>query len=185
MRRWIFIYANGEKINRMVHYAILISIALVLSLTEKWLPLSLIVPLPGIKIGLANIVSMFALFYFGWRGAILITVARCLLASIFYGGLIALALSLSGGLFALLIMELLKKGHGKWFSLIGVSIGGAAAHNFGQVAMASLLMNSIAVFYYLAILMITAVITGVLTGTIAQYLFLRLERIGFWRDALN
>lgn len=164
---------------KLVHYAILISMALVLSLVEKWFPLGALVPLPGIKLGLANTVSMFALFYFGWQAAAMITVSRCLLASMFFGGLISLALSLSGGFLSLAIMAILKKGHGKLFSLIGISIGGAAAHNFGQVAIASLLMNSGAVFYYLGLLLVAAVITGTLTGTVVQVLFQRLERLGF------
>lgn len=170
---------------KTVHYAILISVALVLSLAEKWFPLGMIVPLPGIKLGLANIVSMFALFYFGWQAALLITVTRCLLASIFYGGPISLALSLAGGLLSMAIMTILKKGYGKWFSLIGISIGGAAAHNLGQVLMASLLMNSWAVFYYLVILLVAAVITGVLTGTIAHFLFQKLQRIGYWQEGVK
>jgi len=169
---------------KLVQNGILISIALVLSLAEKWFPLGLVVPLPGIKLGLANVVTMFALFYSGWKSAFIIAAIRSILASLFYGGIISLALSLAGGLLALLIMVIMKKRYGKWFSLIGVSIGGAVAHNVGQVAMAALIMKSPAVFYYLAVLLVTGVITGVLTGTVALYLFEKLRRIGFFKDSL-
>ncbi|MFY9175134.1 MAG: Gx transporter family protein [Peptococcia bacterium] len=168
--------------NNRVHYALLISLALVLSLVEKLFPLGGLVPLPGIKLGLANIVTMIALFYFGWQAAMLITVSRCLLSSMFYGGLITLALSLAGGILAISVMAILKRGHGKWFSLIGIGIGGAAAHNLGQIIMASLLMNSGAVFYYLAVLFVAALITGTLTGMITHVLLQRLLRLGYERD---
>lgn len=169
--------------NNIVRNGILIAMALVLSLVERWFPLAMVVPLPGIKLGLANVVTMFALFFCGWRSAVTVTILRCLLAAIFYGGMISLALSLSGGLLALLVMAALKAGNEKWISIIGISIGGAAAHNLGQVAMAALLLNSQAVFYYLAILLVTSVVTGVLTGTVAKYLFSKLQRIGFLKDA--
>jgi len=170
--------------NSIVRNGILIAMALVLSLAEKWFPLSLLVPLPGVKLGLANVVSMFALFFCGWQSALVITVLRCLLASIFYGGIISLALSLSGGLLALVAMTGLKIGYDRWISIVGISIGGAAAHNIGQVAMAALLLNSQAVIYYLAVLLITAVVTGILTGTLAQFLFSKLQRIGFLKGNL-
>lgn len=162
----------------IIQNGILISMALVLSIAERWLPISALVPLPGIKLGLANVITMFALFYFGFRQAITVTVLRCLLASVFYGGLLSLALSLSGAGLALITMAILKKGYGKFFSLTGISIGGAAAHNIGQIIMASLLMGNSYVFAYLTILLITAVVTGVLTGTVAETLFNKLERIG-------
>jgi len=69
--------------------------------------------------------------------------------------------------------------------LIGISIGGAAAHNVGQVAMAALLLDSQAVFYYLSLLLVTAVVTGLLTGVLAQYLFKKLQKIGILKDALT
>lgn len=162
----------------LVQNGILISMALVLSIAEKWFPVSALVPLPGIKLGLANVITMFALFYFGLRSAITVTVLRCILGSIFYGGLLSLVLSLSGAGLALITMVILKFGYGKMFSLTGISIGGAAAHNIGQVAMAAVLMGNSYVFAYLTILLTTAVVTGFLTGTAAEGLLTKLEKIG-------
>lgn len=162
----------------LIQNGLLISMALVLSLAERWLPVSTIVPLPGIKLGLANVVTLIALFYFGVRSAITVTVLRCLLGSVFYGGLLSLALSLSGAGLALITMALLKTGYGKVFSVTGISIGGAAAHNLGQVAMAAFLMGNSHVFAYLTILFLTAVATGFLTGTVAENLLDKLARIG-------
>lgn len=174
--------AEEVHMNNIVRNGILLALALVLSIAERWVPLAIAVPVPGIKLGLANVVTMFALLYLGIRSAIIVTVLRCLLAAIFYGGIISLALSLAGGLSALMVMAALKAGKEKWISLLGISIGGAAAHNAGQVFMASLLLYSPAVFSYLSILLVAAVATGLLTGTVALHLFNKLERIGFLKD---
>jgi len=159
----------------IVRNGLLIAMALALSYFERILPVGAIVPLPGVKLGLANIVTMFALFYIGFQAALTITVIRCVMALMFYGSITSLALSLSGGILALLIMDVLKTGYGKYFSLIGISIAGAAFHNFGQVLMAALLMNTTAVFAYLTVLFFIAIATGLLTGTVAGLLFEKLD----------
>lgn len=156
--------------------SILISLALVLSFVERLIPLNLIVPVPGIKLGLANIVTMFTLFYIGIPSAITITVLRCVLASFLFGGLSSLIYSLSGAFFALVIMVLLKYGYEKVFSLVGISMGGAAAHNIGQIVAASLMMKNTAIFAYLPILLITALATGLLTAIISMNLFSIFEK---------
>lgn len=171
-------WQNNARAKKIVQYGLMIALALALSVMEKWLPLGLIVPFPGIKLGLANVVTMFALFYFGFRTAFLVTVIRCTLGAMFYGGITALALSLSGGLLALLLMALLKPGYNRLFSLLGISIAGAAAHNTGQVAMAAFLLGNGGVYAYLTVLLLAAIITGVLTGTVSTALFNRLEKTG-------
>lgn len=156
--------------------SLLISLALVLSFVERFIPLNLIVPVPGIKLGLANIVTMFALFYIGIPSAITITLLRCVLASLLFGGLSSLIYSLAGALFALVVMILLKTGYKKVFSLVGISMGGAAAHNAGQIAAASLMMKNTAVFAYLPILLITGLATGLITAIISMNLFYIFEK---------
>lgn len=151
--------------------SLLISLALVLSFVERFIPLNLIVPVPGIKLGLANIVTMFALFYIGIPSAITITLLRCVLASLLFGGLSSLIYSLAGALFALVVMILLKTGYKKMFSLVGISMGGAAAHNAGQIAAAGLMMKNAAIFAYLPILLITGLATGLITAIISMNLF--------------
>lgn len=151
--------------------SLLISLALVLSFVERFIPLNLIVPVPGIKLGLANIVTMFALFYMDVPSAITITALRCILASLLFGGMSSLIYSLSGAFFALIVMILLKTGYKKVFSLVGISMGGAAAHNAGQIAAASLMMKNTAVFAYLPILLITGLATGLITAIISMNLF--------------
>jgi heptaprenyl diphosphate synthase len=155
---------------------LLISLALVLSFLERFIPLGLIVPIPGIKLGLANIVTMFALFYMGFHSASIITLLRCTLAALLFGGMSSLLFSLAGALLALLAMALLKVGYNKMFTLLGISIGGAALHNTGQILVASLMMRNTAVFAYLPILLLAAVFTGLLTAIISSNLFHVLEK---------
>ena len=105
--------------------ALLTAMALALSYLENLFPLSLAIPVPGVKLGLANIVTLFALYALGAAEAMLILLARCLLGSLFAGNLNALMFSLLGGLCAMGVMIVLSRLPG--LSLYGVSAGGAAA----------------------------------------------------------
>ena len=127
------------------------------------------VPLPGVKLGLANIVTVFALYELGTAPALVILLARCGLGSLFAGNASALLFSLLGGLTAMLVMIGLKRC--RRLSIYGVSIGGAAAHNCGQIAAACLTLGSMAPLYYLPILLGASLITGAVTGVAAACLF--------------
>lgn len=142
--------------------AVLIALALALSYTERFIPLQLIVPLPGIKLGLANIVTLVALYMFKTRYAYMILIPRCVLGAAFGGGITGLLFSLCGGLLALGVMALAKKA--PVFSVYGVSILGAAAHNIGQILSSMVLMHSVYIGAYLPYLLVVAVFTGLLTG---------------------
>lgn len=156
--------------------SILISLAVVLSYIERFIPLDLIIPVPGIKLGLANIVTMFALFFLGLTSAVAVTVLRCILASFLFGGMSSLLYSLAGAFMALMVMTVLKTGYNKAFSILGISMGGAAAHNTGQILMASLMMRNAAIFAYLPVLLMTGLVTGLLTAIIAVNLFSIVEK---------
>jgi len=149
--------------------AVLTAMALALSYLENFFPLSLAIPIPGIKLGLANIVTLFALYVLGAGQALMILAARCLLGAVFAGNMNALIFSLLGGFTAMLVMIVLSR-TGK-LSVYGVSIGGAAAHNCGQVAAAVLTLGNTAPLYYLPILLGVSLFTGALTGLIAACLF--------------
>ena len=149
--------------------ALLTAMALALSYVENFLPLSLAIPIPGIKLGLANIVTVFALYALGPAQAMLILLARCLLGAVFAGNMNALIFSLLGGVAAMVVEILLSRLPG--LSVYGVSIGGAAAHNCGQVAAAVLTLGNGAPLYYLPILLGVSLLTGALTGLLAACLF--------------
>ena len=149
--------------------AVLTALALGLSTLENLFPVSLAVPLPGVKLGLANIVTVFALYALGPAQAVLILLARCLLGAVFAGNMNALLFSLMGGFAAMGVMILLSRVRA--LSVYGVSIGGAAAHNCGQIAAAVLSLGNTAPLYYLPILLGVSLLTGALTGLMAACLF--------------
>ena len=149
--------------------AVLTALALALSYVENFLPLSLLIPLPGIKLGLANIVTVFALYTLGPVQALLILVARCSLGAVFAGNLNALLFSLLGGLAAMGTMILLSRR--PRLSIYGVSMGGAAAHNCGQVAAAVISLGNAAPLAYLPLLLAVSLFSGALTGYLTGLLF--------------
>lgn len=165
------------NIRKITLSAILVALALALSLAENLLPIGAIVPVPGIRLGLANIVTMLALFYIGTSGAIIILVTRCLIAALF-SGVMSLMFSLSGGLLALFTMLLAMQWMNRAFSIFGISIAGAAAHNTGQILAASLLLGENLIFTYLPFLLLTGIATGILTATASGLLFTKLEKNG-------
>lgn len=142
--------------------AVLTALALALSYTEQFIPLQLLIPLPGIKLGLANIVTLVALYLLRTKYAFWILIPRCFFGAVFGGGITALLFSLCGGLLALGVMALARKL--PFLSIYGVSILGAAAHNVGQILAAMALMHSIYIGAYLPYLLIVAIFTGLLTG---------------------
>lgn len=142
--------------------AILIALALALSYTERFIPMQMVVPLPGMKLGLANIVTLIALALFKTRYAGYILTARCILGAVFGGGITGLLFSLCGGMLALLTMALAIRT--PLFSMYGVSVLGAAAHNVGQILAAMALMQSVYIVAYLPYLLLIGIATGLLTG---------------------
>ena len=159
--------------------ALLTAMALALSYLENLFPLALAIPVPGIKLGLANIVTVFALYALGSSRALMILLARCFLGAVFAGNMNALIFSVMGGVTAMVVMILLKKW--KKLSVYGVSVGGAAAHNCGQVAAAVLTLGNMGPLYYLPILLGVSLFTGALTGLIAACLFRALAYTGLMK----
>lgn len=166
----------SNNTRRLTLCALMISVALVLSYIERFIPLQLVIPLPGIKLGLANIVTLMALFFWGTKYAFVILILRCLLGAGFGGSVSGLLFSLTGGMFAMLVMSVVKQS--RKISVYGVSILGAAAHNIGQIAIAIILMHSIYVIGYLPYLLIVSVFTGMVTGSICAGVFRILEKSG-------
>ena len=154
------------KTKQLTTGAILAALALALSYVEGMFPLP--VPLPGFKLGLANIVTLFALYTLGAPSALAILLVRVLLGAMFAGNASALIYSLLGGFAAMAVMIALSRARG--LSVYGVSIGGAAAHNIGQVAAAMLTLGNAAPAAYLPVLLVVAVFSGALTGLICSLL---------------
>ena len=151
-----------SKTKRLTLCAILVALAMALSYTERFIPLQMVVPLPGVKLGLANIVTLMALYLLGPKAAFAILIPRCIFGAVFGGGITGLAFSLTGGILAMAVMVLARKI--PIFSVYGVSNLGAAAHNIGQILAAMVLMNSRYIGAYLPYLLAVALFTGFATG---------------------
>jgi len=145
---------------------VMISLALVLSYTEHFIPLQMVIPLPGIKLGLANIVTLIAIYLLDDKSVYGIVILRCLLSAVFGGGISGLLFSMTGGILSVTVMILMKKI--PCFSIFGVSILGAAAHNMGQICAAMVLMQSVYIGTYLPYLLLAAVFTGYAIGAAAS-----------------
>lgn len=151
------------KTRKLTLCAVLLSLALALSYLERFIPLQMVIPLPGVKLGLANIVTLIALYLLGPKAAFGILVPRCMMSAIFGGGITGLLFSLTGGLLAMSTMALCRRVPA--FSVYGISILGAAAHNIGQILAAMVLLQSVYVAAYLPYLLLVAIATGFATGT--------------------
>lgn len=163
---------------QVVQIGLLASAAIVLHVIETWLPVP--APVPGIKLGLANSVALFALAVIGMRAALYISIIRVLLGAL-VGGIFlgpAFVMSAAGGLGSILVM-----GHADYhwkppFSVIGVSILGAVTHSVVQVCTAAILVSSLSLLWYIPYVILFAIPTGVVTGLTAAYF---LERMPEYR----
>lgn len=167
-----------SKTHRLVYFSLFVTLATALGFLEMLLPNPL--PLPGIKLGLANIVTLLVLYLYGIKEGLTVSLLRVLFAS-FLGGTflsVAFLLSLSGALLSTLVMALLIK-YVTSLSIIGISIVGAVAHNIGQLLTASLLVQTGYIFFYLPILLLAGLPTGLSTGYIARLLLRYLEGKSF------
>lgn len=157
---------------QIAEYGLLIALAMVLSYVEVLIPFSFAVP--GIKLGLANIVVVFALYRLGKTEAFVISILRVLLMTFMFGNAFALAYSLSGAVLSFLVMLLLLK-TGR-FSPVGVGIGGGVAHNIGQILCAMVLLETKQIIYYLPVLFISGTLAGVAIGVISGILINRIKQ---------
>lgn len=155
-----------KKSKQIALCGVLVAVALVLSLVEKMIPVQALVPIPGVKLGLANVVTIFALTHLRMRETIAIILVRVTLVSVFMGSITAFLFSLFGSLLAMAVMKLLFYGEGICFSLVGISIAGAAAHNIGQICAAIVVLGTIDVIGYLPMLLVVSIPVGAVTGLV-------------------
>lgn len=153
-----------SKTKRLCVIAMLLAIAIVLNILESFIP----VFVPGVKLGLANIVVLIMLYEFKSTEALLVNLLRILLVGLLRGNLLSptFLMSLSGGVFSFLVMFLFSRI--KVFSPIGVSVLGAVSHATGQVIVAMILLGTKAVVYYLPFIGILSIITGVFSGILTK-----------------
>ncbi len=150
-----------------------IALAMIMSYIEALVPLSFAVP--GIKMGLANIVIIFVLYKIGTKEAILVSLIRVILVSLLFSNVMAMAYSIAGAVLSLSVMWVLKKTDK--FSFVGVSIAGGIMHNVGQIIMAVILLGTEQIALYLPVLIITGTVTGVVIGIVSGLVINRFKNI--------
>lgn len=159
---------DAKKIAR---YGLLVALALVLSYAESLVPLS--VAVPGVKLGLPNLVVIFALYRIGAKEAAVLSVLRVVLVSAMFGNAYSLWYSLAGAVLSLAVMSALKQT--KLFGCTGVSVAGGVCHNLGQIAVAMLVLRSAGVAYYLPVLVFSGTLAGVAIGAVGAVMVKRIR----------
>ncbi len=163
-----------NKTKRMAQYAMLAALAMVLSYIEAMIPAFFAVP--GMKLGLTNLVVLVALYRMGTKPALAINVVRILLSAMLFGTVMSLWYSLAGGLLSGAVMIALRK-TGK-FQPITVSVAGGVAHNIGQILVAMLVMQTTAIAWYLLALWVSGIVAGAVIGALGSWMLGRLPRMG-------
>ncbi|MGN0437898.1 MAG: Gx transporter family protein [Lachnospiraceae bacterium] len=146
--------------------SLLLAISFVLSYLEFCLPV--FIPIPGVKLGLANVATMYVLYkYSPWKAFSFVFI-RVLLTSMIFSGFNTFLFSLAGGMLSILLMFPAMKM--KFFSMLGVSMIGAIAHNIGQIIVACILMKNANIFYYLPVLLVSGIVAGFFVGYVSYLL---------------
>ncbi|EDN77295.1 Holliday junction DNA helicase RuvA [Mediterraneibacter gnavus ATCC 29149] len=162
--------------NKTAYFGVFTSLALILSYVETLIPISF--GIPGIKLGLANLVIVIVLYTYGGKEAFLLSVTRILLSGFLFGNLSMILYSMAGGVFSLAIMVLLRRTGG--FSIQGVSIAGGVFHNIGQLLLAMMIVETYQVGYYFPVLLISGLVTGLLIGIVSSEV---LKRTAFFEKS--
>lgn len=153
---------KGSVTKRLAFLSVSVALAMILAFVESQIPpLSAV---PGVKIGLANIVSLFILYKLGWREALGVSLVRVLLASLLFGSFVSLTYSMFGAVLSLTVMIAAKRLLP--FSPIGVSVLGALAHNAGQILAAWIYLGNGAIVYYLIPLSVSGTLAGIFVGVL-------------------
>lgn len=149
------------------------ALALICSYVEVLIPFNF--GIPGIKLGLTNIVIVLTMYCIGEKEAFGISVLRIFLSGLLFGNLFSILFSLAGGILSFIVMALGKRI--LKLKCIAVSTSGGIAHNVGQLAAAAFVVDNFSVFYYIPVLLVSGVLTGLLIGIIAQELTLRIGKL--------
>ena len=158
---------------RLALGAMLVAFAMILSYIESLVPP--LVAIPGVKLGLANIATVFVLYCLGERYAVAVSLMRVVLSSLLFGSAVSLIYSLTGAVLSLVFMILLRRIG--IFTPVGVSAAGGVAHNAGQIICAALIMENAGLTYYLTPLTVAGVITGCVIGIAAGFVIAKMKNV--------
>lgn len=163
---------KNDKAKRIALFGMMVALAFTFSYLESLIPFNF--GIPGVKLGLANLVVVVALYIMKPGEAFAIAIIRVFLAGLTFGNVYSIAYSLCGGILSFAVMFLMKKTK---LSVIGVSMLGGISHNIGQVIVAAIVMETIRIAYYLPVLLVAGLITGMLMGIISKLIIDRFKKI--------
>ena len=163
------------KTKKVAFLGLSIALAMILSFVESQIPA--LVAIPGIKVGLPNLVMVFLLYKVGWKETVIVSIIRVVLVSMLFGNVQTMAFSVAGAALSLTGMIILKKLN--LFSCIAISVVGGVLHNVGQIIMACLITQTAGIVTYLPVLLISGTVAGVVIGLIGGMLVKRLDRFKF------
>ena len=163
-----------KKLSSMVFVSVMAALSMGLYALESLIPP--IIPVPGVKLGLSNVITLICIYIIGTKKAFAVLIIRIFLSSLLFGQPVSLVFSLFGGVLSFAVMALLKRFFDK-SNIWAISVFGAFSHNFGQIIAAVLITSELSVAYYFLFLVISSVVTGVFTGICAQTAIKKLEKI--------
>ena len=164
--------SQGQSTRRLAFGAMFTALALIFSYVEFLIPLP--VPVPGIKLGLANLVIIIAIYRMGFKYAFTINCVRIIASGLLFSGVFGMLYSFAGGILSLVVMYILYRT--KLFSMVGVSMAGGVMHNLGQLLTACLIVSNIRLMSYFAVLLVSGLISGILIGIVAYQIEKRLPQ---------
>lgn len=173
--------STTSRVDRRVRWlcrnAVMLALAFGLSFLEHLLPLELLLPLPGVKLGLANLVTVVLFYLISPLDAAVVSALRIGLSALLFGTPVSFFFSVMGGLFTYLALLACKPIFGCVFSFVGVSVLSATGHHFGQMIAAVILFDSAVLFTYLPVLLLAGIVTGGITGLILNLCESRLKNL--------
>ena len=161
--------------SKVAYFGVFTALALIFSYVETLIPINF--GIPGVKLGLANLIIVIALYKMRLREVYLLSIVRVLLSGFIFGNYFSIIYSLAGGLLSLTVMAVFKRKDG--FSIMGISIAGVVFHNVGQLIVAMLVVETFSVAYYVPVLLIAGMITGLLIGIVSNEMLKRLVNVHF------
>lgn len=161
---------SGKGAGRIAYCGLLAALALIFSYIEVLIPFN--IGVPGVKLGIANLVIIVVLYKLDWKYAMGVNIVRVIVAGLLFTGAFGALYSLAGALLSMIVMALLKRTD--LFSVTGVSIAGGVTHNLGQILVASFLVSDLRMFIYFPVLIFSGIASGAIIGILSWLILKRL-----------
>lgn len=163
---------RNSRAKKIASLSLLIALALIFSYVEAIIPYN--PGIPGVKLGVANIVTIITLYTYGNKDAFIVNIVRVFIAGLLFNGIFGACYAMAGAMVSLIGMIILKKT--KLFSVVGVSMAGGVLHNLGQLLVAAFLISDLKIFFYFPVLMFSGIIAGIAVGIASTVVLARLNK---------